>query len=223
MIIKQNNDQLVDCSASKYLQERPLLTPLLDTKTNEYWLFHGCSRTGLNFLMHTGYDPRVSNLKGMFGGGFYLAENSSKSNQYIPCPKCDKNYIGGDIGCNCPNQEALEFAMVLYRAALGDIHVASKYDRTKYSIGPNKQRVRRPPKKPDSEGLYDSVMGESIHNGGDRLKYREFILYEPGQAYPEYIIYFRRSTANPAETSNIEKVKQKCQNFLINTFRIKPE
>ena len=34
-------------------------------------------------------------------------------------------------------------------------------------------------------------MGESAKHGGDRLKCREFILYEPCQAYPEYVIKYR--------------------------------
>ncbi|CAF1137147.1 unnamed protein product [Rotaria sordida] len=223
MVIRKYNDRLTDCESSKYLQAHPILTPLLDTKTNEYWLFHGCSRNSLYHLLHSGYDPRVSNLSGMFGGGFYLAENSSKSNQYIPCPKCGKNSIGNDIGCNCANQQDIEFAIVLYRAALGDVHVAMKYDKEKYRRGPNKQRVRRPPKKANDEDLYDSVMGESMENGGDQLKYREFILYESGQAYPEYVIYFRRSANRARQSSNIENLKRKCRNFLINTFRKNPE
>ncbi|CAF1099551.1 unnamed protein product [Rotaria sordida] len=306
MIIHKYNDRLTDCESSKYLQAHPILTPLLDTKTNEYWLFHGCSRNSLYHLLHSGYDPRVSNLSGMFGGGFYLAENSSKSNRYIPCPKCGKNSIGNDIGCNCANQQDIEFAIVLYRAALGDVHVAMnqnsldhllhsgydprvsnlcgmfgggfylaenssksnqyipcprcgknsidndigcncanqqdiefaivlyraalgdvhvamKYDKEKYRRGPNGQRVRRPPKKTNDKDLYDSVMGESMENGSDRLKYREFILYDSGQAYPEYVIYFRRSANRARQSSNIENLKKKCRNFLINTFRKNPE
>ncbi|CAF1260012.1 unnamed protein product [Rotaria sordida] len=222
IIIRQNNDRLADCGSSIYLETCPVLTPLLDTRTNEYWLFHGCSQNNLYHLLHNGYDPRVSNLKGRFGGGFYLAENSSKSNRYIPCPGCGQNFIGSILGCRCINQEDLEFSMILYRAALGDVHVALKYDREKYSHGPNGQCIRRPPKKAHSKELYDSVMGESMKYGGDRLKHREFILYDAGQAYPEYVIYFRRSAKNPLQPSNIEDLKKKCQHFLVNTFRLSP-
>ncbi len=66
--------------SSKYLKKHPLLTPLLDANANEYWLFHGCDDQIIPVLVDKGYDPRVSDLNGMFGGGFYLAENSSKSN-----------------------------------------------------------------------------------------------------------------------------------------------
>ncbi|CAF3895843.1 unnamed protein product [Rotaria sp. Silwood2] len=218
MIIRQNNDQLANCGSSIYLEAYPILTPLLDTRTNEYWLFHGCSQNNLCHLLHSGYDPRVSNIKGRFGGGFYLTENSSKSSRYIPCPGCGQNSIGTTSGCSCINQEDLEFSMVLYRAALGDVHVVLKYKREKYRCGPNRQLIRRPPKKTHGKELYDSVMGESMENGGDRLKHREFILYDTGQAYPEYVIYFRRSAKNTLQRSNIEDLKKKCQNLLVNAL-----
>jgi hypothetical protein len=206
------------------LEQYPLLTPLLDSQANEYWLFHGCSHDTLPYLLHTGYDPRVSSLQGMFGGGFYLAENSSKSNQYILCHQCNANSISTSSGCNCPDQENFVFSMVLYRAILGDVHVALQYDKEKYRDGFGKgNRVRRPPMKTGCNDLYDSVMGESIKNGGDRLKHREFILYERGQAYPEYVIDFRRSAQNARPPTDMENLKNRCRNFLRNTFRSVPE
>ncbi len=207
------------------MKNHPVLTPLLDSQSNEYWLFHGCSHDALHHLLHTGYDPRVSNLKGMFGGGFYLAENSSKSNQYIPCPECNGNSIFTSDGCNCPGQENFVFSMVLYRAILGDVHVALEYDKEKYRDGTGKgKRVRRPPLKTGCQDeLYDSVMGESIKNGGNRLQYREFVLYERGQAYPEYVIEFRRSAENTHPPTDMERLNVKCRNFLKNTFRFVPE
>jgi hypothetical protein len=195
---------LANYDSSQYLKTQPLLTPLLDANVNEYWLFHGCNEGTLHFLLHSGYDPRVSNLDGMFGGGFYLAENSSKSNQYIPCTGCGKNAIGYESGCSCQNQGELEFSIILYRAALGDIHVAMQYDQKMY-CGNGKHRVRRPPYKKASSDLYDSVMGESKKHGGNILNYREFILYESAQAYPEYVIKFKRSGVHPC-TNDVARV-----------------
>lgn len=222
-IIEKNENQLVNCDSSRYLKNRPLLAPLLDERANEYWLFHGCYENTISILVYHGYDPRVSSLDGMFGGGFYLAENSSKSNQYIPCPGCNKNAIFWGEGCNCKNQENLEFYMILYRAVLGDIHIAKKYDQKKYRMGDDRRRVRRPPQKEYSNLLYDSVMGESDKNGGDRLKYREFILYESGQAYPEYVVKFRRSNVNARAPSNNKKVKDQIASFLRNTIKLRSE
>jgi hypothetical protein len=181
----------------------------------------GCDEKILPILLNVGYDPRVSNLDGMFGGGFYLAENSSKSNQYIPCPGCGKNAIFRDSRCRCKDQENLEFSIILYRTVLGDVHIAKQYDKKKYRGNTN--RVRRPPNKTHSIHLYDSVMGESIQHGGSSLNYREFILYESGQAYPEYMIKYKRSAINAHTPSDIERMKDKCHDFLQNTSNHEPE
>ncbi len=212
---------MADCPNSKYLQDHPLLAPLIDARANEYWLFHGCDDKILPILLMTGYDPRVSSLDGMFGGGFYLAENSSKSNQYIPCPGCGKNAIFRDIGCQCKNQENIEFSIIIYRAVLGDVHIAKQYDKKTYR-GTEKSRIRRPPQK-NFIHLYDSVMGESIRYGGDKLHYREFILYESGQAYPEYVIKYKRSATNARAPSDIKRMRDTCQNLLKNIFKLRPE
>ncbi|KAH3744315.1 Interferon-induced protein 44 [Pelomyxa schiedti] len=74
--------------SSRYLSNKPMQTSLLDSSVNEYLLFHGCSSEVLSQLTREGADFRVSNITGMFGAGFYLAENSSKSNWYIPCSRC---------------------------------------------------------------------------------------------------------------------------------------
>ncbi|CAF3807132.1 unnamed protein product [Rotaria socialis] len=220
-IIERHNRNLKACASSKYLENYPFLTPLLDINANEYWLFHGCDQAILPFLLHSGYDPRVSSLDGMFGGGFYLAENSSKSNQYIPCPGCGANSIFTGSGCKCHNQENIKFSIVLYRAVLGDVHIAREYDKKKYR-GEKGRRVRRPPLK-DNGILHDSVLGESMDYGGNLLKYREVILYECGQAYPEYVIEFRRSAENSKPPAGVKKVKDRCYDFLRNTFKLRPE
>jgi len=212
---------LASYESSKYLKKHPLLTPLLDANANEYWLFHGCKDQTIPVLVDKGYDPRMSDLNGMFGGGFYLAENSSKSNQYIPCPGCGKNAIGYDSGCKCENQQNLEFSIILYRVVLGDVHIAKNYDKKTYRG--DKSRVRRPPYNTSLDKLYDSIMGESIKNGGNKLQYREFILYEPSQAYPEYIIKFKRSAANARKPSDINRMLDRCYFFLKNTFSKKRE
>ncbi|CAF2977014.1 unnamed protein product, partial [Rotaria sp. Silwood2] len=214
--------ELENSESSKYLKDYPLLVPLLDTNANEYWLFHGTDADIIPFLLLTGYDPRISSLNGMFRGGFYLAENSSKSNQYIPCPGCRKNAIFYESGCSCTKQEDLEFSIILYRAVLGDLHIAKKYKKETYR-GKDKHRVCRPPYKPNSCNLYDSVMGESKKYGGDKLEYREFILYESAQAYTEYVIKFKRSAANIHAPSNMQQLNTKWYNFLQNTYKLRPE
>ena len=207
--------------SSKYLNDHPPLVPLLNAKANEYWLFHGCDKEIVPILTYLGYDPRVSSLEGMFGGGFYLAENSSKSNQYIPCPGCGKNSVFTSKECQCNDQESLEFSMILYRAVLGDVYVVTEYDPQNFRA--EKSWMRRPPYKENSTDLYDSVMGESMKYGGNKLKYREFILYESGQAYPEYVITYRRSASNARPPSDMKRMKERCANFFKNTVKLRPD
>ncbi|CAF4593331.1 unnamed protein product [Rotaria sp. Silwood2] len=130
--------------------------------------------------------------------------------------------IYGKDPTDCTKQEDLEFSIILYRAVLGDLHIAKKYKKETYR-GKDKHRVCRPPYKPNSCNLYDSVMGESKKYGGDKLEYREFILYESAQAYPEYVIKFKRSAANIHAPSNMQQLNTKWYNFLQNTYKLRPE
>jgi hypothetical protein len=185
----------------------------LDASANEYWLFHGSDPKILPTLLKAGYDPRVSNVDGMFGGGFYLAENSSKSNQYIPCPSCQQNCISRESNCKCKNQEDFEFSIILYRTILGDVHIVKQYKKDVYRGVDQQRPVRRPPLKENSDELYDSLMGECKKYGGDRLNYREFVVYDSNQAYPEYLIQYKRSIKKKGPQLDIDCVKGKCYDF----------
>ncbi|CAF0980389.1 unnamed protein product [Adineta steineri] len=226
-IINKNNTQITDCGSSIYLEGNPIAMPLLDKNANEYWLFHGCDQTHIPDLLQIGYDPRISNSLGIFGGGFYLAENSSKSNQYIPCPRCGGNNRFSREECSCPNESDFVFSIILYRVVLGDVHIAFKYDKVKYCEGAMQNgrqiNIRRPPKKANGHNVFDSVMGESIENGGNYLQHREFVIYDRGQAYPEYVIDFQRSTDDTKPAIDIKRLQKKCQHFLKHTFRSVPE
>jgi hypothetical protein len=157
----------------------------LDEKVNEKFLFHGTDARTAEVLKTNGFDARVASLIGMFGGGSYFAENSSKSNQYIPGPEA-----------NPPHGNP--YQMLLCRVLLGDIHVCRRYDQTKYRGSPPHHYVRRPPNKQNSGDVYDSVMGECVRHGATAtkpsrpLQFREFIVYDQAMAYPEYQIFYDR-------------------------------
>lgn len=212
--MQKNNNELDDSTSSKYLRDSPLIVPLLDAKANEYWLFHGCDPKVLQTLLEKGYDPRVSNVHGMFGGGFYLAENSSKSNQYIPCPGCEQNCITRESNCECEDQENFEFTIILYRTVLGDVHIVKQYRKEIYRGIDKQHPVRRPPSKENSNELYDSVMGECKNYGGDRLNYREFVLYDADQAYPEYVIQYKRSLEKNRPQLSAKGIMDTCYSLL---------
>lgn len=197
--------KLHDCpklEGSRWLAEHPMNSPLLDPAVNEYWFFHGTKEENVDILIDKGYDNRVCSAGGMFGIEFYLAENSTKSNQYIPCPQCNKNAIFYGEHCKCSVET--EYTLLIYRAALGDVHVCKEYseDEYKYVQGRKlKEPVRRPPSKGDGDA-YDCVLGESQkHFECAGLKFREVILYEKYKAYPEFVVTFKRRH----DTSRVEK------------------
>jgi hypothetical protein len=181
-------DDLSAEAPSKYLVKHPMITPFLDARTNEYWMFHGTAAANVKILLQKGYDPRVCSVDGMFGGGFYFAENATKSNSYIPCPGCGGNAVFQQKACKCKNPESLEYDMIVYRACLGDVHVALEYDQKTYK-GTPKAPVRRPPQKVGGFGeTYDCVLGEK----GSHLLNRELVMYQGNQAYPEFVIKYCR-------------------------------
>lgn len=116
--IMQNNPELSAESSSQYLQSHPMLTSdtFLDSRSNEVWLFHGTSVDIYHVLLQHGYDNRIASVKGLFGAGFYLADNICKSNEYIPCPQCSGNTVFADRTCKCQNQAMIPYDGVMVEA-----------------------------------------------------------------------------------------------------------
>ena len=103
------------------------------------------------------------------------------------------------------NQADLKFSTVLYRATVGDIHMAKIYDGKTCKAGETSRRVRQPSFKNGTNELYDSVMSESKKHAEDLLRYREFIPFEPSQAYPEYVMQVKRISDGNEETDTLLK------------------
>jgi len=162
---------------------------LIDRKTNEYYLFHGCNESILEKISNEGFDERVSNLSGMFGCGIYFAENSSKSDIYAhtkDCAQVGAFYSGQINKCTCQEDYESDRVMFVARVAMGS---ASMHCEATDKTDP----MRKPPKRPGKEISYDSVIGESrMLNPKASLDYREFIIYDRRQCYGEYIIHYKR-------------------------------
>eukprot|EP01124_Arcella_intermedia_P034112 TRINITY_DN8397_c0_g1_i1.p1 TRINITY_DN8397_c0_g1~~TRINITY_DN8397_c0_g1_i1.p1 ORF type:complete len:654 (+),score=69.30 TRINITY_DN8397_c0_g1_i1:131-2092(+) len=195
---------------------------ILDPDANEFYLFHGTRSANIHYITDSGFNNRhlleqleKNPYKGMFGPGMYFAENSSKSNQYVDCPICHKGSIdsskkkegeieesgmkesgmkerGGRALCNCNSKEVEKvggYCMVLSRVIMGDPHLCDLYSKQQY------QSLLSPPFEKDSVWAeapiktVDKKRGEELEEG---LKYREFIVYDPDQCYPEYLIYYLR-------------------------------
>mmetsp|Transcript_148270 Transcript_148270/g.385403 ORF Transcript_148270/g.385403 Transcript_148270/m.385403 type:complete len:884 (-) Transcript_148270:73-2724(-) len=136
---------------------------LLDKAANEHWLFHGTrvaaaqGITDFEFRM----DLAGSHRGAMYGKAVYLAECSSKADEYSEA-----------------DEEGL-CRMLLCRASLGAILI----EREKHPAAPELEEL--------CKLRYNSVCGDRWAAVGT---FREFVLYEGSQVYPEYIIYYRRTS-----------------------------
>ena len=140
-----------------------------DTDVNEVYLFHGTNPESADKIARG--DFRIDKAgQGMFGRGIYLAENSSKSDEYA------REGAGVFAG---------QFAMLICRAVLGKV-------REEKDPGDYRGRVMDG-NYGGSRGEYDSVCGDRKAAVGT---YREFILYEEAAVSAEYIVLYRRVSSD---------------------------
>ncbi|GFN82155.1 poly [ADP-ribose] polymerase [Plakobranchus ocellatus] len=144
---------------------------------NEHYLFHGTSVA--TTLVRNGPDPKVGSSGGMFGKGFYLAERTTKADQYAD----DKNNR---------SQPGKKLTLIMFRALLGDVFLCNDQHASVQSK--TSKKLSRPPCMKCKEDvchcfpqkLHDSVMGDG------KWLFREFVLYDKNLCYPEYIINYTR-------------------------------
>mmetsp|Transcript_115612 Transcript_115612/g.210271 ORF Transcript_115612/g.210271 Transcript_115612/m.210271 type:complete len:303 (+) Transcript_115612:443-1351(+) len=135
----------------------------LCTKANECLLFHGCPVPAAQAILKQGF--RLS-YTGKHRGTMYghAFYFAEASSKADEYADCSNNYL---------------HAMLLCRVACGSV-----------------LQDTRP--RPDVQELLDYVKGLRMYNSvlGDRTQsrgtYREFVVYEEDQVYPEYLIFYRR-------------------------------
>jgi len=140
---------------------------VLDAKINEFYLFHGTRPSAANAICDAEFDVKLAGEhRGMlYGQGAYFAESSSKADEYAHDDE-DGLYRG-------------LYAMLLTRVVCG---------RILYSDAKN----------PKADHLMEQVCQERAFDSvlGDREKirdtYREFVVFDAKQTYPEYIIIYKR-------------------------------
>lgn len=131
---------------------------------NEVYLFHGTSPTGAMGIREDGFKLSLagSNVGTMFGRGVYLAEASSKCDEYAQTD--DSGHYEGIYG------------LLLCRVVCGE-----PFRITKSNIPAIEKALE--------SGEYDSVLGDREAAAGT---YREFVVFDEGQIYPEYVVLYRR-------------------------------
>ncbi|XP_052283056.1 protein mono-ADP-ribosyltransferase PARP15-like isoform X2 [Dreissena polymorpha] len=136
-------------------------------EVNEEYFFHGTKTERAGQVYAQGLDPRLA-AKGVLGPAVYMAENSTKADQYSD----SKNA-----------RRSTGLTMFLVRACLGNICRVTDC-----------RRIRRPPCTDFSCNnhecqhviRYDSVVSE------EQFIFREFVVYDGSQVYPEYVINYDR-------------------------------
>ncbi|XP_059146951.1 uncharacterized protein LOC131934836 [Physella acuta] len=157
----------------------------LYSEINEHYLFHGTKPEFVATLTKQGLDPKLC-THGMLGKGVYLAEKSTKSDQYAdPKPKA----------ANQPRSApGTKLYLFLLRAVLGNTYVVHR-DHPRVVRGA--ERFARPPcmecqdeKCSKDHVFYDSI---TLDGGGSTVSlYREFVVYSERCCYPEYLITYKR-------------------------------
>ena len=157
---------------------------------NEAYLFHGLPTERAAVVAHHGLDERVCS-RAMFGHGIYFAESPSKSDQYG-----DKT---STTGCT----------MLVSRVVLGALHAQRDFLlRTQSSmrrapcvegdIDTDIQIVKPNGKVQPAKDLCEherchSVVADVPDRGPNKgLRFREFVVYDRAQVYPEYIVTYDR-------------------------------
>jgi len=163
--------------ASGNCTQRPVKTSLegcpvhargkLLSDVNEFYLFHGTKPSAVKAICEDDFALNLSGVNAgtLYGPGLYFAEASTKADEYADD---DKQGIFSGL-----------YALILCRVMCGNI----KYTD---AVSPNTQ------------DLVDSILTRHTHHSvlGDRERcrgtYREFIVFDQAQVYPEYVIIYQR-------------------------------
>jgi len=138
-----------------------------NSRLNEVYLWHGTSPHGATGISTSGFRLRYSgsNAGSMYGPGLYFAECSSKSDEYAID---DQEGIYKGVYC-----------LLLCRVVLGEtLRLTTGGEATHGMI-----------KSAVESAAYDSVLGDREASVGT---YREFVVFQEDQVYPEYLILYKR-------------------------------
>jgi len=144
----------------------------LDPAVNEVFLFHGTDMEAVENICSAGFriDFAGKAIGTTFGKGAYFAECATKSDEYAQ-PKPVK------VGL----LEETHRAMLLCRVCLGEAFRIEDFDSKaeRHVLGSTE---------------YDSLLGDREAKVGT---YREFIVYNESQVYPEYVIIYKAIEQHP--------------------------
>ncbi|CAG5131329.1 unnamed protein product [Candidula unifasciata] len=140
---------------------------------NEIYLFHGTSEDSANQIIEEGFDTGITNPRNLYGRGIYFAEEFTKADQYTD-DRDDRDPHG------------TELTLLLCKVLMGNAFMCGKYDAEKWKQPPC-MKCGRSKCRHGWQHRYDSVLGS-----GHGMLFREFVVYDGRQCFPEFIIKYER-------------------------------
>lgn len=143
--------------------------PDLEARVNEAYLFHGTSPEAATGIVHSGFRIDLAGTASgcAFGKGAYLAEASTKSDEY-------SKHGDGIFG--------QMYAMLLCRTVLGrTVRVEDFYHHSDV--------VKKLVDGIIANSTHDCLLGDRESKVGT---YREFIVFKREQIYPEFVLLYHR-------------------------------
>jgi hypothetical protein len=141
----------------------PMVTPLA-SDLNEHYLWHGTGPTEACGIASSGFDMSQAGYGrgSFFGRGAYFAESCLKADEYVK-----------------PNEKGW-FPLILCRVTLGTVN---------YCDAEDPGELRETLRARSRAGKYHSVLGDREKV---RQTFREFVLFDSSQIYPEFIVWYRK-------------------------------
>lgn len=163
--------ELYDAKTETLVQNFPEAKAVIERggllkEANEFYLFHGTSPSAAAAICSGGFlaSKAGSRTGSLYGPGLYFAEASTKADEYAT-EAADGPYRG-------------LFALLLCRVVCSNINCCFEAD-------------------PPVQSLVDSIYRRGTHHSilGDReacrSSYREFVIFDKEQAYPEFVIVYK--------------------------------
>lgn len=153
---------------SQIIRKSPNLFHMQHWRLNEAYLWHGVDvRTALSIAQENfRIDLAGSSRGAMYGPGAYFAESCTKADEYT---RDEPNGFYDGIR-----------AMLLCRVTMGKMYYTTKHGQEEAF-----DKV--------SNGWCDSVLGDLTKY---RMTFREFVVYNADQVYPEYVVLYSRLHRN---------------------------
>lgn len=152
---------------SELVHSLPMMDPHRpDEAMNEWYLWHGSSPKGAVRIAETEFKMALAGTATgtLYGHGTYLSDCCTKADEYA------REIVDGE--------DSGLFCVMLCRVMGGRVRYTDEV-------------------KPEATGLMTDVLaGEYDCILGDREKcrgtFKEIVIYQSSQAYPEYLVYYRR-------------------------------